>query len=158
MSNSTTLTYSPLLGVVLAVEDLERASLFYQKLGFQQEMALQGDDGQLVHVTLRFGPNILLLGRLSVTHYTNEVRARAIGAGPRGLGVTLLIVVPDLQAVYDAVKGACLEILLEPVDEFYGDRVFMFLDPFGYEWKIAQTIQQMSPEEVIQASGLQGNA
>jgi hypothetical protein len=46
MSNSGTLTYSPLLGVVLAVEDMERASLFYQKLGFQQEMALQGGDGQ----------------------------------------------------------------------------------------------------------------
>src|SRR5215468_10513399 len=108
MSNSGTLTYSPLLGVVLAVEDMERASLFYQKLGFQQEMALQGGDGQLVHVTLRFGPNVLMLGRLGVTHYANEVRAREIGAGPRGLGVTLLIVVPDLQAVYDAVKEACL--------------------------------------------------
>jgi uncharacterized glyoxalase superfamily protein PhnB len=109
-------------------------------------------------VTLRFGPNVLLLGRLGVTHYANEVRAREIGAGPRGLGITLLIVVPDLQAVYDAVKEDCLEILLEPVDEYYGDRVFLFIDPFGYEWKIAQPIKQMSPEEVIQASGLDGNA
>jgi uncharacterized glyoxalase superfamily protein PhnB len=146
------------MAVVLTVEDVERASLFYQTLGFQQEMALQGDDGQLVHVTLRFGPNIFLLGRLGVTHYVNEIRASQIGAGPRGLGVTLLIVVPDLQAVYNAVKAAGLEILLEPVDEYYGDRVFMVIDPFGYEWKIAQTIKQMSSEDVIQASGLHGTA
>jgi uncharacterized glyoxalase superfamily protein PhnB len=37
---------------------------------------------------------------------------------------------------------------LEPIDEFYGDRVFMFLDPDGYEWKVSQTIKQVSLEEV----------
>jgi uncharacterized glyoxalase superfamily protein PhnB len=34
------------------------------------------------------------------------------------------------------------------VDEFYGDRVFMFLDPFGYEWKISQPIAKVSADEV----------
>jgi uncharacterized glyoxalase superfamily protein PhnB len=58
--------------------------------------------------------------------------------------------VPDLQKVYQAVKKAQLEILLEPVDEFYGDRVFMFLDPNSYEWKISQTIREVRPEEVAE--------
>ena len=60
----------------------------------------------------------------------------------------MTLLVPDLQKVYTAVQKAGLEILLEPVDEFYGDRVFMFLDPNGYEWKISQTIKQVSLEEV----------
>jgi uncharacterized glyoxalase superfamily protein PhnB len=62
----------------------------------------------------------------------------------------LTLLVPDLQKVYKAVKKAKLEILLEPVDEFYGDRVFMFLDPDGYEWKISQTIREVDPEEVAE--------
>jgi uncharacterized glyoxalase superfamily protein PhnB len=52
------------------------------------------------------------------------------------------------RQVYTAVQQAGLEILLEPVDEFYGDQVFMFLDLNGYEWKISQTIKQVSLEEV----------
>jgi len=83
-------------------------------------------------------------------HYEHEVRARKIRNGPHGLVVTLTLLVPDLQQVYAAVKKACVEILLEPVDEFYGDRVFMFLDPDGYEWKISQTIKQVRPEEVAE--------
>jgi len=93
---------------------------------------------------------MLLLGRLDELHYEHPVRAKKIRKGPHGLGVTLTLLVPDLQKVYEAVKNAGLEILLEPVDEFYGDRVFMFLDPDGYEWKISQTIRQVSPEEVAE--------
>ena len=44
----------------------------------------------------------------------------------------------DFAAIYEMVRDRKLEILAEPVDEFYGDRVFFFLDPFGYEWKISQ--------------------
>jgi len=50
--------------------------------------------------------------------------------------------------LHRAVIAAGLEVLLEPVEEFYGDRVFMFLGPNGYEWKISQTVKQVSPEEV----------
>jgi uncharacterized glyoxalase superfamily protein PhnB len=45
--------------------------------------------------------------------------------------------VPELAKAYEVVRGAGLEILREPVDEFYGDRVFMFLEAEGYEWTIS---------------------
>src|SRR5262245_36164702 len=126
-------TYLPLLGAVVAVENLEEASAFYQKLGFVQEMSLDGTDGRLIHVTLRFGSNVFMLGRLDASHYEYRARTRLIQEGPRGLGVTFLIVVPDLKAVYEVVRAAGLKVLLEPRDEFYGDRVFLFVDPYGYE-------------------------
>jgi uncharacterized glyoxalase superfamily protein PhnB len=87
---------------------------------------------------------------LDELHYEHEARAKKIRRGPHGLGVTLTLLVPDLQAAYQAVRRAGLEILLEPVEEFYGDRVFMFLDPDGYEWKISQTVKQVSLEEVAE--------
>ena len=138
------------MGTVLEVKDIEQAIKFYKTLGFQLDTALPGADGQLTVAFLTFGPSMLILGRLDELHYEHKVRARAIRKGPHGLGVTLTLLVPDLQKVYRAVKKARLEILLEPVDEFYGDRVFMFLDPDGYEWKISQTIQQVSPEEMAE--------
>jgi uncharacterized glyoxalase superfamily protein PhnB len=136
------------MGAVLGVKDIEQASRFYQTLGFQQQFALPRADGQLTLAVLSSGSSTLLLGRLDELHYEHEARAKKIRKGPHGLGVTLTLLVPDLQAAYQAVRGAGLEILLEPVEEFYGDRVFMFLDPDGYEWKISQTVKQVSPEEV----------
>ena len=138
------------LGAHLAVKDIEQASRFYQTLGFQQQFALPNADGQLTIAVLTFGASTLLLGRLDELHYEHAVRARKIRKGPHGLGVTLTLLVPDLHKVYTAVRKAGLEILLEPIDEFYGDRVFMFLDPDGYEWKISQTIKQASLEEVAE--------
>ncbi len=138
------------MGAVLGVRDIEQASQFNQTLGFQQMFALPASDGQLTIAVLNYGLSTLLLGRLDELHYQHKIRARRIRKGPHGLGVTLTLGVPDLQKVYTAVKRAGLEILLEPVDEFYGDRVFMFLDPDGYEWKISQTIKQVSLEEVAE--------
>lgn len=111
---------------------------------------LPNADGQLTLAVLNFGSSTLLLGRLDDLHYEHRIRARKIRKGPHGLGITLTLLVPDLQKVYQAVKKAGLEILLEPVDEFYGDRVFMFLDQDGYEWKISQTIKQVSLDEVAE--------
>jgi len=138
------------MGAVLGVKDIERASRFYQALGFQQQFALPRADGQLTLAVLSSGSSTLLLGRLDELHYEHEARAKRIRRGPHGLGVTLTLLVSDLQTAYRAVKAAGLEILLEPVEEFYGDRVFMFLDPDGYEWKISQTIKQVSLEEVAE--------
>ncbi len=139
------------LGAVLGVNDIQQASRFYQKtLGFHQQFALPRADGQLTLAVLNFGSSTLLLGRLDELHYEHKVRARKIRKGPPGLGVTLTLLVPDLEKVYKAVKKAGVEILLEPMEEFYGDRVFMFVDLDGYEWKISQTIKQVSLDEVAE--------
>jgi uncharacterized glyoxalase superfamily protein PhnB len=59
-------------------------------------------------------------------------------ADKRGTGVTLLLQVDNLAEIYEMVRRRKLEVLAELVDEFYGDRVFFFLDPFGYECKVSQ--------------------
>jgi uncharacterized glyoxalase superfamily protein PhnB len=139
------------LGAVMGVKDIAQASRFYQKtLGFQQQLALPRADGQLTLAVLKHGTSTLLLGRLDELHYEHNIRARAIRKGPHGLGITLTLLVPDVQKVYKAARRARVRILLEPVDEFYGDRVFMFLDPDGYEWKISQTIKEVHTDDIAE--------
>ena len=142
------------LGAALGVKDIEQASRFYQKtLGFQQQFTLTRSDGQLTLAVLYFGSSTLLLGRLDELHYEHRWRARKIRKGPHGLGITLTLLVADLENVYKAVKETGVEVLLEPMEEFYGDRVFMFVDPDGYEWKISQTIKEVSLDEVAEIVG-----
>jgi uncharacterized glyoxalase superfamily protein PhnB len=128
---------------VLAVEDIQKAITFYSQLGFKEVLSIPDPSGILVHAHLRKGDSALFLGRLDVSHYSGHRRGdtiRGCRSTDRGIGITLILQVDNLASVYDFVSRAKLEVLTEPVDEYYGDRVFIFLDPFGYEWKISQPI------------------
>jgi len=65
------------MGAVLGVEEIERASRFYQALGFQQQFALPRADGQLTLAVLSYGSSTLLLGRLDELHDEHEARAKS---------------------------------------------------------------------------------
>ena len=136
------------MGTVLMVGDMKGAITFYEKLGFALQAALPRSDGELTVAFLAFGASMLLLGRRDELHYEHAARAKKIRSGPHGLGVVMTLLVSDLEKVYRAVQKAGAEILMEPADEFYGDRVFMFLDPEGYEWKISQPVKNVDEREV----------
>lgn len=133
----------PPLIPVLAVEDITAAVAFYQQLGFSELFSIPDQTGRLAHAHLYKGESVLFLGRLNVSHYAGSERAETIRqsrANQRGIGITLLLQVDNLAEIYEFVLRQQLPILAEPMDEFYGDRVFFFIDPFGYEWKISQPI------------------
>jgi uncharacterized glyoxalase superfamily protein PhnB len=133
----------PVLVPVLAVDDIEKAMEFYGLLGFDEVFSIPDDDGRLVHAHLRKGDSVMFLGRLDVSYYEGRPRAAAIERSRmngRGLGVALIVQVDNLEEIYDLACERGLEILSEPADEYYGDRVFLLVDPFGYEWKISQPI------------------
>ena len=128
---------------VLAVDDIQKAIVFYSQLGFSEVFSIPDQSAKRAHAHLRKGDGSLFLGRTDVSHYPGHRRAETIKGSrsiDRGIGITLILQVDNLASVYDFVRRERLEVLTEPVDEYYGDRVFFFLDPFGYEWKISQPI------------------
>jgi uncharacterized glyoxalase superfamily protein PhnB len=133
----------PSLIPVLMVEDIEDAVAFYKQLGFSEVFSIPDQKGQLVHAHLRKEDSVLFLGRLGISYYEGHERAATIKhsrSNERGIGITLILQVGNLTEIYDLVRSKKLHILTEPTDEYYGDRVFFFIDPFGYEWKISQPI------------------
>ncbi|MGC2191553.1 MAG: VOC family protein [Candidatus Dormiibacterota bacterium] len=90
-----------------------------------------------------------MLGPLDVFHYESDQRQRQIQRGERGLGAALMVAVDNVDAVAELIRADQVEILLEPVDEFYGERVFFFVDPYGYEWKLSQTVERVDRKEVL---------
>lgn len=128
---------------VLTANPIEEAVAFYKELGFSEVFSIPDENGRVVHSHLRKGESALFLGRPDISHYPGTPRAVMIEnatADKRGTGITLLLQVDNLSAIYEMVRHRKLEVLAEPVEEFYGDRVFFFLDPFGYEWKISQPV------------------
>jgi len=133
---------------VLAVEDIQKAIAFYSHLSFREVFSIPDQNGKLIHAHLRKGDSALFLGRLDTSHYPSHRRDETIRGSRsinRGIGITLILQVDNLASVYDFVRREKLEVLAEPADEYYGDRVFFFLDPFGYEWKISQPISNTPP-------------
>lgn len=44
------------------------------------------------------------------------------------------------------IAGA--KVIMEPKDQFYGERSSKVLDPFGHEWLLGSSIEEVSPEEM----------
>jgi uncharacterized glyoxalase superfamily protein PhnB len=133
---------------VLAVEDIQEAIAFYSHLGFKEVFSIPDQSAKLAHAHLRKDDSVLFLGRIDVSHYQSHRRAETVKTSrsiDRGIGITLILQTDNLASVYDFVCREKLEVLAEPVNEYYGDRVFLFLDPFGYEWKISQPIPAHAP-------------
>jgi uncharacterized glyoxalase superfamily protein PhnB len=128
---------------VIMVDDIREGIAFYQRLGFREEKAFSvaDDTGRLVHAHLSRADSAIFLGVPGVSYFADNPRSKRIenaGRTGRGLGVTFVLQSDDFDGVYSMVRNENLEILYEPLQEWYGDRVFLFVDPFGYEWKVSQ--------------------
>jgi PhnB protein len=61
---------------------------------------------------------------------------------------SLYLYVPDTDAVYKRAMEAGGKSLMEPADQFYGDRNAGVVDPSGNYWWIATHVEDVPPEEM----------
>lgn len=139
--------------VGLRVRDLGTSREFYQRLGFDQVHAVQGDDDSAAMCLLQWPGSGFLIGLapLDHPHYPLTDHERRTRRGPRGLGVKLSLNVDDLDTAYHTCKQADCDITTEPMDEFWGQRIFTFLDPDGYEWQLGQDTADLTLEQAAEA-------
>lgn len=126
-----------------ALDWLERA------FGFQRMMVITDKDGKLAHSEMRFLDSYLMVGS-EWAHYT---------ASPASIGgkntQSVHVHMPDgLDAHCERARAAGAQIMREPEDQFYGDRVYVARDPEGHVWSFGQSVRKVSREEAEQASGL----
>jgi PhnB protein len=117
---------------------------FYRKAFGAKERLRMDKDGRIGHAEIELGDSCVMLadeqpeiGAHSPEHYG-------------GSAVSLVLYVPDCDAVYKQAVNAGAKSEREPADQFYGDRMATVLDTFGYRWHIATHIKDVSPEEMKQ--------
>ena len=64
--------------------------------------------------------------------------------------------VPDTDAVYQAALAAGGDSLMEPADQFYGDRNAGVQDPWGNNWWIATHIEDVDETEIQRRMAARG--
>jgi lactoylglutathione lyase len=109
--------------IVLYVSDVERAARFYRdQLGLEQ---VYEDEGRLA---VRCGPTRLFL------HPTEDTER-----GP--FNVELYFQVDDVDDAVSRLRAQGVGVLLEPIDEPWGERNAGVLDPDGYPVYLTQSLQ-----------------
>lgn len=127
----------------LRVRDSGAAIEFYKKVfGATEKFRLVEPSGKIGHAELDFGGTTLM-----VSDEYPELGIR----GPASLGGTtfaLHLHVDDADALIRRAAEAGAEIVRQPQDHFYGERSGTIRDPFGHEWLIGHSLEEISPEEM----------
>ena len=130
---------TPYLSIKGAADAIE----FYKNaFGATETLRLADPAGKIGHAELKIGRAIIMLA----DEYPEMgfVGPKTSGGSP----VTIHLYVEDVDALARQVEAAGAKVLRPVADQFYGDRVGQFEDPFGHRWSLSTRKEDLSAEEM----------
>jgi PhnB protein len=119
----------------LIVDDADALIEFLRNaFGAEKLFEMRRPDGRIWHGEIQIGDSRLMLSEASP-----EMPART------GL---FYLYVEDVDAVYRQALAAGATSVMEPADQFYGDRHGGVRDASGNQWWIATHVEDVPPEEM----------
>jgi PhnB protein len=127
----------------LTVKGAAQALEFYKKaFGAEEVMRMPMPDGKIAHAEIRIGGSVVMLHDESPQW--NAFSPQTIGDS----GSSIMLYVHDVDAVFKRAVEAGATSLMEPSDQFYGDRCGSIKDPFGHKWHLGTHIEDVPPDEL----------
>ena len=127
----------------LRVRDAAAAIAFYKQVfGATEELRLVEPSGRVGHAELKFGSFTVMV--------SDEYPEYGI-LGPKaygGTGSSVHLHVEDVDGLTKRAVDAGANLIMEPKDQFYGERASKIIDPFGHEWLLGSHIEDVSCEEM----------
>ena len=117
----------------------EAIAWYHNVFGAIETIRYTGDDGRIGHAEISIGGATVMLS--DPYPELEVVSPRELGGTP----VTLHLVVPDVDAVYERAVEAGGRVAGEPKDESYGARSFSMIDPFGHRWMVQTPVGTRRP-------------
>ena len=120
-----------------------------EAFGFERSMVISVKDGRLGHAQMRFADGYLMVG----SEWADFVASPASVGGKNTQSIHVQLQ-DGIDAHCERARAAGAVILMEPADQFYGDRIYRARDLEGHVWNFAQTVRHVTREEAERASGL----
>ncbi len=118
---------------------------------FEITMAIEGPDGDPMQSHYEMGYDGR--GRIMIGSEWNEwMRSPASGDGRRSASIHVSVT-HDIDGHCERARAAGAHIVAEPVDEFYGDRIYRCTDPEGHHWTFAMHVRDVTRAEAEKAIG-----
>ena len=127
----------------LIVDGAAKAIDFYKDVfGATEKHRMASPEGKVMHAELKIGDSVIMLA--------DEFPDMGY-RGPLGLGgtpVTLMLYVKNVDELAARLTGAGGKTLRPAENQFWGDRMGTYKDPFGHIWSIATHVEDVPPEEM----------
>src|SRR6266702_8110721 len=119
---------------LVTVDSADKArNFFVDTLGFDHVMGVLGKDGQLDFVTV-----VLNGARLMFARPHDKLPLTKSGSGKQP--VEIYLEVADVAGYHEKLKKKGVKITDALTTQWWGDRTFKVMDPFGYEVWFYQTV------------------
>jgi len=126
----------------LRVNDAAAAIRFYAAaFGATERFRLVEPSGRVGHAELLFGAHTIM-----VSDEFPEYGIR--GPASAGVSIDLHLHVDDADAAIQRALDAGAVLVRPASDAFYGERSGRVRDPFGHEWSLGHSIEDVTPEEM----------
>jgi PhnB protein len=111
--------------------------------GATERMRMPGDSPEDIgHAELEIGSSIVMLADEFPDH--GFLSPQTLGGSP----VTVHVYVEDVDAVFARALALGATESRPVDDQFYGDRLGQFTDPWGHRWSVASHVEDVSEEEM----------
>ena len=108
-----------------------------------ERMRMPGDSPENVgHAELAIGDSLIMLADEFPDHGFRS--PEAFGGSP----VHVHVYVADVDAVFAKAVAAGATVTREVENQFYGDRLGQFTDPWGHRWSVASHVEDVSEDEM----------
>lgn len=124
-------TVTPYLIVVGAARLIE---FLKSAFGAVEVSRNSGPDGSVMHAEIRIGTSMVMLSEASAKF--------------PAMPTAIYLYVPDVDSTYARAMKAGATSLMQPSDQFYGDRNAGVRDASGNQWFIGTRIEDVSPDEI----------
>ena len=130
---------SPHLSIAGASEAID---FYTEVLAARERMRMATPEGAVAHAEIEIGDSVIMIGEEMPGG--RDPSPQTVGGSP----VALFVYLEEVDEVFKRAIEAGAKEVQAPEDQFYGDRVAMFDDPFGHRWNIATHIEDVSPDEM----------
>lgn len=125
-----------------ALEWLQKA------FGFEPSMVLSDSDGNIAHAEMTYGDGVVMVGN----EWADWTRSPESVGGKNTQRIHVRID-RGIDDHCEHARRAGAKIVMEPEDQFYGDRSYMAEDLEGHHWTFAQPVREVSLKEMEDATG-----
>ena len=126
---------------MITVDSVDALRKFYvEKLGFSHMMGVVGKDGQFDFCTVVLdGAKVMLM----------RPQEPVDGVGPSAAkrAVDIYLEVSDVDGLHDDVRNKGVRVSLPLETQWWGDRTFAVMDPYGYQIWFYQTVSEPKPPQ-----------
>ena len=120
-----------------------------QAFGFEPSEVLTDSQDNIVHAEMTHEGGVVMVG----SEFTSWAKSPA-SVGDCNTQRIHVRIDKDIDGHCARARAAGAQILLEPTDQFYGDRTYIAIDLEGHRWSFFQQVKQVSSSEIEQATGM----